>query len=187
MKIIISAIAFLTTIGGLFLFDGRKPNTATDYAQIVKNISESASPSISVVSNKTVKHSSSPSPSVSIIPPATLAPSLTPSLAPTFIPTPFRTPTPSPTPTLTSTPIPAETTIPVITMTPTPLAQSALININTANAAELDKITGIGPAYAKNIIDYRTVNGPFQKIEDIINVKGIGPKTFESMKNEITV
>jgi competence protein ComEA len=71
---------------------------------------------------------------------------------------------------------------------PTPSAnQSGLININTANATELDKITGVGPAYAKNIIDYRTLNGPFQKIEDIINVKGIGPKTFENMKNEITV
>lgn len=65
--------------------------------------------------------------------------------------------------------------------------QSEKININTASAEDLDNITGVGPAYAKNIIDYRDANGPFQKIEDIVNVKGIGPKTFEKMKDEITI
>lgn len=66
-------------------------------------------------------------------------------------------------------------------------AQAALININTALSEELQTLTGIGPAYAKNIIDYRTLNGPFQKIEDIKNVKGIGDVTFGKIKDQITV
>jgi len=67
------------------------------------------------------------------------------------------------------------------------ISKSDLININTAGLTELEKITGIGPVYAQNIIDYRKANGPFQKIEDVINVKGIGDKTFQKMKDEITV
>ena len=62
-----------------------------------------------------------------------------------------------------------------------------LININTANLAELDTLPGIGPTTAQKIIDYRTVNGPFLLIENIMNVSGIGPATFESIKDLITV
>ncbi|MBP9822415.1 MAG: helix-hairpin-helix domain-containing protein [Candidatus Pacebacteria bacterium] len=83
---------------------------------------------------------------------------------------------------------------PQITPTQTPLTQSlapvpsaSKVNINTANLSELERITGVGPAYAQKIIDYRTANGPFLKIEDVINVKGIGDKTFQKMKDEITV
>ncbi|MBU8907629.1 S-layer homology domain-containing protein [Desertibacillus haloalkaliphilus] len=59
------------------------------------------------------------------------------------------------------------------------------ININTANEEELQQITGIGPEYAKRIIDYRQTYGPFTTIEDIQNVSGIGPVTFEGMKDQI--
>lgn len=62
-----------------------------------------------------------------------------------------------------------------------------LININTASAAELDSLPGIGPTTAQKIIDYRTQNGPFLNTEDIINVSGIGPGTYERIKNLITV
>ncbi len=62
-----------------------------------------------------------------------------------------------------------------------------LVNINTASSSELDTLPGIGPSYAKAIIDYRTKNGPFVRLEDIQQVKGIGPKTFEKLKGKITL
>src|SRR5574338_517531 len=62
-----------------------------------------------------------------------------------------------------------------------------LININTATAAELDTLPGIGPTTAQKIIDYRQQNGPFVAKEDIINVSGIGPGTYERIKDLITV
>ncbi len=65
--------------------------------------------------------------------------------------------------------------------------EAALVNINTAPAEELETLNGIGPSYAQRIIDYRTLNGPFQKIEDIKNVKGIGDATYEKIKGFITV
>ena len=64
---------------------------------------------------------------------------------------------------------------------------TGLVNINTASLGELDTLPGIGPAYAQAIINYRTTNGPFVRIEDIEKVKGIGPKTFEKMKSRITI
>ena len=61
------------------------------------------------------------------------------------------------------------------------------ININRADSDELEKIPGVGPATAKKIIEYRTNNGNFSSIEEIKNVSGIGEKTYESMKEYITV
>jgi competence protein ComEA len=61
------------------------------------------------------------------------------------------------------------------------------VNINTATAEELDTLPGVGPSIAQRIIDYRTKHGPFQSIEDIKNVKGIGDVTFEKLKDKITV
>ena len=65
--------------------------------------------------------------------------------------------------------------------------QSNKININTADTTELDKIPNIGPARAADIIAYRTTHGGFKTIEEMKNIKGIGDKTFESMKDLITV
>lgn len=64
---------------------------------------------------------------------------------------------------------------------------SAKVNINTANETELTTLSGIGPSKAKAIISYREENGPFKTIEDIKNVSGIGEKTFEKLKDSITV
>jgi competence ComEA-like helix-hairpin-helix protein len=61
------------------------------------------------------------------------------------------------------------------------------VNINTADVIELDTLPGIGPAKAQAIIDYRNVNGLFSKIEDIMNVSGIGEVTFTNIKDFITV
>lgn len=61
------------------------------------------------------------------------------------------------------------------------------ININTAGLEELKSLPGIGDVLAERIIEYRNANGPFKKIEDIMNVEKIGPKTFENIKDKITI
>lgn len=66
-------------------------------------------------------------------------------------------------------------------------AADALVNLNTATDADLMTLPGIGPSKAAAIIAYRTDNGNFQKIEDLTNVTGIGEKTFEKLKDSISV
>jgi len=61
------------------------------------------------------------------------------------------------------------------------------ININYATKSELMELPGIGEVKAQAIIDYREENGPFISIEDIKEVSGIGDKTFEKIKDKITV
>ncbi|QGG46335.1 stalk domain-containing protein [Heliorestis convoluta] len=68
-----------------------------------------------------------------------------------------------------------------------PSTQERLININTADYELIQKITGVGPAIAKNIIDYREKHGAFTSIEQIKRVSGIGDARFEAMKHQITV
>ncbi len=60
------------------------------------------------------------------------------------------------------------------------------ININTADLETLMTLPGIGETYAQRIIDYRTANGPFGEISDIMEVSGIGEKRFDAIKNLIT-
>ena len=64
---------------------------------------------------------------------------------------------------------------------------SGRININTADVTLLQQLTGVGPVTAQKIVDYREENGKFQSIEDLKNVSGIGDKTFEKMKDDITI
>ena len=64
---------------------------------------------------------------------------------------------------------------------------NGVIDINTANVAELDKLTGIGPALAQRIIDYRVKNGGFKDVNEIKMVSGIGDKLFEKIKDEIGI
>ncbi|MFW6348506.1 MAG: ComEA family DNA-binding protein [Cyclonatronaceae bacterium] len=61
------------------------------------------------------------------------------------------------------------------------------ININTATSAELEGLPGIGPAIAGRIIEHRNAHGPFQRIEDIKNVRGIAEGRFSNIKDLITV
>ncbi|WP_044747674.1 helix-hairpin-helix domain-containing protein [Aeribacillus alveayuensis] len=61
------------------------------------------------------------------------------------------------------------------------------ININNATMEELQTLTGIGPSKAEAIISYREENGPFQAVDEIKNVSGIGEKSFEKIKDNITV
>lgn len=66
-------------------------------------------------------------------------------------------------------------------------AEERKININTADADELTELKGIGEALSERIVDYRTENGPFVDIEDIMKVSGIGEKKFEDIRRAITV
>jgi competence protein ComEA len=61
------------------------------------------------------------------------------------------------------------------------------ININTAPLEELVKLPRIGPKIAQRVIDYRKANGSFKKVEELMKVKGIGEKTFNQLKDLITV
>lgn len=76
----------------------------------------------------------------------------------------------------------------VISMGPVALAEEGgKININTATVEELVKLNRIGPKYAERIVQYREANGPFVRVEDIVMVKGIGPKTLDVNKDVMTV
>jgi competence protein ComEA len=64
---------------------------------------------------------------------------------------------------------------------------TTLININTASETELEELSGVGPVTAAAIIDYRTQNGPFATVDDLIDVSGIGPSTLEQIRPFATV
>jgi competence protein ComEA len=61
------------------------------------------------------------------------------------------------------------------------------INLNTATVAQLETLPGIGKSTAERILEYRQKNGGFKKVEDLMNVRGIGEKSFLKMKALITV
>ncbi len=65
--------------------------------------------------------------------------------------------------------------------------KAAPVNINKAGVPELSTLPGIGAKKAQAIIDYRKANGDFKRVDDLINVKGIGPKTLEKLRPLLTV
>ncbi len=62
-----------------------------------------------------------------------------------------------------------------------------LVNLNTATAAQLDELPGVGPATAKAILDHRESKGKFSKVEDLMNVAGIGASKFAALKDLVVV
>lgn len=67
------------------------------------------------------------------------------------------------------------------------LPAGTVININTALSGDLTRLPGIGEVMAERIIDYRTKHGGFKSTEELMNVKGIGEKKFEKIKENVTV
>ena len=61
------------------------------------------------------------------------------------------------------------------------------VNLNTATVEDLTSLPGIGPSYAKRIVDYREKNGPFKRVEDLLNVQGIGEKTLEKIRDRVSL
>src|SRR5262245_54263270 len=64
---------------------------------------------------------------------------------------------------------------------------SGAVNLNAATVAELEALPGIGPKVAARIVEYRAKNGPFHKVEDLMNVQGIGEKSFLKLKPQLTL
>ena len=68
-----------------------------------------------------------------------------------------------------------------------PRVQSELIDLNAATGMELEALPGIGPRTAERILEYRREHGGFERIEDLMDVRGIGERTFLRLKPLVTV
>ena len=69
----------------------------------------------------------------------------------------------------------------------TKAAPAQVVNINTAPAEQLERLPGVGPKTAARIVEYRQKTGGFKKVEELMNVRGIGEKAFLKMKSQLTV
>lgn len=61
------------------------------------------------------------------------------------------------------------------------------INVNTASAAELELLPGVGPAIAQRIVEFRETRGPFRTLNDLDRVSGIGPRLIERLRDKVTL
>ena len=87
------------------------------------------------------------------------------------------------------TPAAASAAVPpaVVQEAPARPAATDLVDLNTATPAQLEALPGIGPAMARRIVEHREKNGPFAKLEDLMQVKGIGEKAFLRLRPLLTV
>jgi len=70
---------------------------------------------------------------------------------------------------------------------PVSFEEAGPLDLNRATAAELEKLPGIGPVLAKRIVEWRETHGPFQSVQDLLKVPGIGPKKLEELLDRVTV
>ena len=70
---------------------------------------------------------------------------------------------------------------------PTEPAATDLTDLNSADAVELAQVPGVGPKMAEAIVDYRRLHGPFQSVDDLVKVRGVGPITFEKIRAQFRV
>ena len=68
-----------------------------------------------------------------------------------------------------------------------PASTGQTVNVNTASAAEFEALPGIGPKLAARIVEYREKHGSFKKVEDLMNVRGLGEKNFLKLKAQLTI
>ena len=68
-----------------------------------------------------------------------------------------------------------------------PGSSAEQISVNTAAAPELERLPGIGPVLAQRIVEYREQHGPFQRLEDLLEVEGIGPSKLENLQEYVRV
>ena len=66
-------------------------------------------------------------------------------------------------------------------------APAQSVNVNTATVAQFEALPGIGPSMAQRIVAYREKNGPFKKLEDLMNIQGIGEKSFLKLRPLLTI
>jgi len=65
--------------------------------------------------------------------------------------------------------------------------EKQLVNINTADTVQLEKLPRVGPKMAQRIIEFRKTNGGFKKLQDLMKVKGIGQKIYDQLKDQIAI
>ena len=83
--------------------------------------------------------------------------------------------------------VPDVTVAPTVEESETPVRQEQPVDLNHATASDLQGLPGIGPKLAQRVIDHRTARGPFGKIEDLQQVKGIGRKKFDRLRPHVLV
>jgi len=83
--------------------------------------------------------------------------------------------------------VPASASVSQAKPADTKAAPAPVVNINTAPAEQLEILPGVGARTAARIIEYRQKNGGFKKVEELMNVRGIGEKSFLRMKNQLVV